>query len=160
MRRLFCMLACTSLASVLASAGSGLESYANARFGYTVEYPAALLAPQPEAENGDGRAFNAKNGKAQILVYGGYNALNESPAALATRAAGDCVGHHAQYRVAKPTLMAISCMTGAGDILYQKTMIAGDTLTTLRAIYPASERKLWDGVVAQMARSLAPAPAE
>jgi hypothetical protein len=159
MRRLFLVFALTALGGVPASGGGTLATYANARFGYTVEYPADLLAPQPEAENGDGRAFNAKTGKAQILVYGGYNALSESPAEMAQRAEDDCAGHHAQYRVAKPGLVAVSCVTKDG-ILYQKTLIHGDTLTTLRATYPASDRKQWDGVVAAMARSMAAPPGE
>ncbi|HTR87972.1 MAG TPA: hypothetical protein VMI56_26050 [Reyranella sp.] len=157
MRPLVSALALAALASVPATGGPSLATYANSRFGYTVEYPADLLVPQEEAENGDGRAFEARHGRAQILVYGGYNALNESPAELAGRAETDCAGHHAQYRVAKPNLVAISCTTTDG-ILYQKTMIRGDTLTTLRAAYPSSERKVWDGVVARMSRSLVPAP--
>jgi hypothetical protein len=142
-----------------ASGASTLATYANARFGYTIEYPADLLVPQPEAENGDGRAFDTKTGKAQILVYGGYNALDESPAELANHAEKDCAGGHAQYRVVKPALVAVSCMTKDG-ILYQKTLIHGDTLTTLRAAYPARERGQWDAVVAAMARSMAAPPGE
>ena len=159
MRRFCLALAFAALVFAPVSGGAAFATYANSRFNYTVDYPADLLVPQPEAENGDGRAFNAKTGKAQILVYGSYNALNESPAELAQRAESDCTGQHAQYRLAKPKLVAISCTSGE-SILYQKTMIEGDTLTTLRATYPASERKTWDGVIAAMARSLAPAPAE
>ena len=154
MLRLFFSLVFAALTFMPSSAASALESYANARFGYTVEYPADLLVPQGEAENGDGQAFDAKKGTAKILVYGSYNALNESPAELAQRAENDCTGHRAQYRVVKPSLVAVSCTTADG-ILYQKTMIRGDALTTLRATYPIAERKIWDGVVAAMARSMA-----
>ena len=152
-------LAFAALAVVPASGRSSMATYANARFGYTVEYPSSLLVPQGEPENGDGQAFNAKTGTAKILVYGGYNALSESPVELAQRAENDCASHRAPYRVVKPKLVAISCVTGE-NILYQKTMIEGDTLTTLRATYPAAERKVWDDVVAAMSRSLVPAPDE
>jgi hypothetical protein len=150
-----------AMASIVSSASASyaIATYTNDRFGFVIVYRSDLLLPQPEAENGDGRAFNAKSGKAQILVYGGYNALSESPSELATRAESDCTGHRAQYRVVKPKLVAISCIT-AGGILYQKTMIVNDTLTTLRATYPANERKTWDGVIAAMSRSLVPAPGE
>jgi hypothetical protein len=159
MRQLFFPLAFAALASMSGSAAATTESYANSRFGYTVEYPADLLVPQGEPENGDGQAFDAKKGAAKILVYGSYNALNESPAELAQRAETDCTGHRAQYRVVKPSLVAVSCTTADG-IIYQKTLIRGDTLTTLRATYPVGERKVWDGVVTRMSRSLAAAPAE
>jgi hypothetical protein len=159
MRPLLLALVLGALAGAPASGGSDLATYANSRFGYTIEYRADLLLPQPEAENGDGRAFHAKTGKAQILVYGGYNALEQSAADMAHEAEKDCASRPAQYRVVKPGLVAISCKARAG-ILYQKTLIRGDTLTTMRATYPENERKLWDSVIAAMSRSLAAPPGE
>ena len=44
--------------------------YCNGRFGYCVEYPKAVMYPQPESENGDGRVFKNKNGDEVLRVFG------------------------------------------------------------------------------------------
>jgi hypothetical protein len=144
-----------ALLSVTAHAADQIAYYNNVRFGYAIAYPPTLLAPQPEADNGDGLAFKAKHGTARFLVYGRYNVLDESPGAIAESAEADCPAHRADYRVTKRTVVAISC-ANATDIIYQKTLIRGDVLTTLSAKYPKAERKVWDSVVARMAQSLAP----
>jgi hypothetical protein len=146
---------CAALLSVAAHAADQIAYYNNVRFGYAIAYPSSLLVPQPEADNGDGLAFKAKHGTAHFLVYGGYNALDDSPGAIAESAEADCPAHRADYRVTKRTVVAISC-ANATDIIYQKTLIRGDVLTTLSARYPRAERKMWDSVVARMAQSLAP----
>jgi hypothetical protein len=141
------------------AAASQLATYINARYGYSISYPAELLSPQREADNGDGRAFQAKIGRARFLVYGGYNALGDSPETLAEQVEGDCPGHRASYRVVKPVLVAVSCETSA-DILYEKVLIRGDALTTLSARYPKNERAVWNSVVSKMAGSMRAAHAD
>jgi hypothetical protein len=112
-----------------------------------------LLTPLAEAENGDGRAFKAKAGNAKFFVYAESNALDKTPDALATEATKECPSGQADYRIAKPTLVAVSCAT-ATEILYQKTIIHDGMLTSIAARYAKSERATWDPVVAKMANSL------
>jgi hypothetical protein len=125
------------------------DSYGNARFGYTIDYPAGLFAPQPEAENGDGRHFTALHGGADLAVWGGYNANDQSPDDIATTAAGDCVSAPKPYRLVKPTVVVVSCATANG-VLYHKTYIRGDVLTTFELTYPAAEKARWDAVVGKL----------
>ena len=139
-----------------ALAADKYATYANARFGYAIAYPVELLVAEPESDNGDGRAFDAKAGQARFLVYAGFNSLAETPDAIAETAEASCPAHHAEYRVIRPKLVAISCKV-ASNIIYQKTTIAGDVLTTLSAIYPVTERLKWNAVVSQMVKSLVPA---
>src|SRR5256714_15334892 len=47
------------------------KTYANARFKYSISYPADLLIPQGEAENGDGQGFREKSGSGERRGYGG-----------------------------------------------------------------------------------------
>ena len=155
MKRIISTGLTTLLSIASAQAGELYASYTNVRYGYSITYPITHLVPQPEADNGDGRAFNAKTGKTQFLVYAGYNALGDTPGAIADKAADSCPAHHAEYRIAKPTLVAISCETTT-DIIYQKTIIRNDLLITMRATYPMSERAKWDPIVLWMARSLTP----
>ena len=62
MKNLICfMCLCVGLAvaarqTVFATPQNNYKTYANARFKYSISYPADLLIPQGEAENGDGQA--------------------------------------------------------------------------------------------------------
>jgi hypothetical protein len=146
-----------ALANVAGPANAA--TYGNARFGYSVAYPADLLVPEPEAGNGDGRQFHARKGAAKMSVWGIYNALDQSPAEIAMDYERDCAAGKVSYSAVSKRLVAFSCITKAGQILYQKTLIKGDVLTTVRFEYPNSERSVWDPVVRQVAGSLAAAPA-
>jgi len=141
----------------VAAAAADFVTYGNARFGYSIAYPPALVSPQPEAENGDGRIFQAKKGTARFLVYGGYilEGINDSPEQRAVDAEKDCPRHRASYRVVKRALVAVSCST-ASEIIYLKTIMQDGVATTFSGRYPIAERAIWDGVVARMAASLTP----
>jgi hypothetical protein len=128
--------------------------YGNARFGYSIAYPPELV-PQPESENSDGRAFRSADGRVEALVWGAYNALDESPAQLAAEAERDC-GAPPTYRRVTAAFFAISCAAG-GRVFYEKMLIRGDTLTAFRITYPAADHVRWDRVTAQMSASLTPA---
>src|ERR1700744_2349576 len=84
-------------APALAVAADAMTPYSNARFGYAVSYPAAQFTAQPESGNGDGRAFKAKGSSAQILVWGAYNALNQTPSQMAAEIEADCLTRPAAY---------------------------------------------------------------
>src|SRR5205809_7691970 len=64
--------------TVFATPQNDYKTYANARFKYSIRYPADLLIPQGEAENGDGQVFREKFGSVEMRVYGGYNVSNET----------------------------------------------------------------------------------
>jgi hypothetical protein len=48
------------------------QQYCNGRFGYCLDYP-SVLAPQPEAHNGDGRVFLDSRGQERLRVWGTGN---------------------------------------------------------------------------------------
>jgi hypothetical protein len=127
--------------------------YVNARFGYSIAYPPQLV-PEPESDSGDGRAFHAIGGPTRALVWASYNSSGDTPALLEAEAARDCSGPPT-YRRIKASFFALSCVSGA-DIVYQKTLFAGDTETSFRITYPAEQRARWDRVTAQMSASLSP----
>jgi len=140
----------------LAAAGAW-QSYRNDRFGYEVSYPAELLAPQPEAENGDGRHFQPRRGHVDVAVWAGY-ANGETLAVAADEAEQNCAGAHAGYKVIRsakrPPFMALSCTKPDGQVFYAKAMACEDVLTQLQFTYPAAEKATWDPVVTKMAASL------
>ncbi len=45
-------------------------SYANARFGATIDIPPGFVNDVPEPENGDGLTFHSVDGKAELFVWG------------------------------------------------------------------------------------------
>ncbi len=145
------LAACVCLAALTAPAWADL--YGNARYGYTLDYPAGLFAPQPEADNGDGRHFKALKGGADLAVWANYNAMDDTPSAIADTAAGDCLASPAPYRLVRATLVVVSCPTAKG-ILYRKTLIRDDLLATFELIYPQAERARWDAVVPRLKLTL------
>jgi hypothetical protein len=58
------------------------------------------------------------------------------------------------YKVVKPRLIAFSCVTTAGRTIYQKTIVNGDILRSVRFDYQYSDRSVWDQVVSRVSASL------
>ena len=125
------------------------DSYANARFGYMLTYPAGVFTPQPEAENGDGRRFTAANDAAVLAVWGAYNAAGQSPTDIANDVAGNCTPAPPPYRLIRPTVVVVSCATADG-VLYHKTYIRGDVLTSFELTYPAATKPRYDALVGKL----------
>jgi hypothetical protein len=140
--------------STMSAHATSLATYANARFGYSVSYPADLLIPEREADNGDGRKFHARRGTAKMSVWGSYNALDQTPEGIIHDYARDCSAGKPTFKTAKPHLAAFSCTTTTGGVIYQKTLIRRDVLTSVRFEYPSAERAVWDPVVQRVSSSL------
>jgi hypothetical protein len=131
------------------------RTYNNARFAYSISYPASLLQPQGEAANGDGQKFLAGDGSAELIVYGGYNALNRTLKQAYTQEATTSADHPRRvvtYKVLRPTWFVISGHEG-GKIFYQKTMLKGDTFKTFRIEYDESEKAVFDPVTKRIEKS-------
>lgn len=150
------VMALVASSTLLTPATSWAAEYLNARFGYAVTYPAERLVPEREADNGDGRAFHARKGSARMSVWGSYRAdeREQTSAGIAELYLADCDPAKITYRVTKPELVAFSCLTPEGRILYQKTIVRGDTLRSVRFDYPWAERASWAPVVKAVADSL------
>ena len=61
-----------------AAARHTYRTYHNARFDFSISYPADVLIPQGESENHDGQKFRSRDGRAEMLVYGSYNAYQKT----------------------------------------------------------------------------------
>jgi len=129
--------------------------YVNVRYGYSVNFPTGLLVAEPESDAGDGRAFHARRGSAKAAVWGAWKLddLDQRPSTIAAEAEQEC-GGPAAYKVVKPTMAAVSCVTKKGDVLYRKTLLKGDQIVSLQMTYPAAERATWDPVLQRVAASL------
>lgn len=130
------------------------KTYTNARFGFSVSYPADTLLPQPPPENGDGQLFLSRDKAAELRVYGDLNALAETIQAryaAALKAAPGKVG----YKVLRPDWFVVSGSdTAKGREFYKKVMFGKDgTVRTLSLEYPVSAKKRYDPIVERVVRS-------
>jgi hypothetical protein len=138
------------LAAVAIAHGQAYRTYDNARFGYSISYPSKLLAPQGEAENGDGQVFLGAG--AEMRVYGSNLLLNETLAAE-YRAILKEKGSSVTYKVLKRGFFVISGKQD-GRIFYQKTLENSDgAFITFMIEYDESRRKTYDPAVTRMVRS-------
>jgi hypothetical protein len=125
--------------------------YANARFGYHICYPPALLKPAAESPNGDGRRF-AGAGGAVLKVWGSNNALGETVASSAA-ADRERLGKNGQvtYSVVRPTWYVLSGRQN-GQVFYLKSVLDRDAFSTMELRYPASAQSSWKSVVSKLSR--------
>lgn len=153
---IFLALAATAALAPGAHAQDLFRTYHNARFGYQLQYPANLVTPQPEAQNGDGRLFRSQGGSIRLLAYGSHNVAGRSLDAemRAAMTAWKQRGGSVTYARWKGNWLAVSGYVG-GDIFYQKTVRRGSTFATLVWRYPRDLRKPLDAAVNRSAATLA-----
>jgi len=134
------------------------KTYTNVRFGYSICYPADLLAAQPEADNGDGRVFSAKSG-AELRVWGGYNVMEQTADAIVSDL--DSPDAVVSYHRAKENWAVISGREN-GRVFYAKALLRPngqddiDSLHVFRLTYPLDEAKTYEAVVARLATCFRP----
>jgi hypothetical protein len=149
MKKLSILLAILMLATA-AAAQRDYRTYSNARYAYSVRYPADLLAPQGEADNGDGQVFTGEG--AEMRVYGshllvGETLLKEFNAAVAGY--GDGVA----YRAYRPQFFVVSARRD-GKIHYRKTVARPDgAFVTFQIVYDETKHGVYDRVVEKIAKS-------
>ena len=127
------------------------KTYTNARFAYSISYPANLLKSQGEAANGDGQAFRAADGRAEMRVWGQNNVNNDSLRAVYDQVVSEW-GAGVSYKVMKQDWFVVSALVN-GKIHYRKTMLRKDVLKTFEIEYDESQKATYDPVTARIAKS-------
>jgi hypothetical protein len=131
------------------------HTYHNARFDFSISYPADVLIPQGEPENHDGQKFRSRDGRAEMLVYGSHNALNQTLRQLyseETNPSADHPDRTVSYKTFKGNWFVVSGIEG-GKVFYQKTMLTKGIFKTFRIEYDESQKDLYDSLTTQMVRS-------
>lgn len=133
-----------------------LATHHNARYGFTVAYPARLLpAVWPRPEGGDSRGFLARNDEAALRAYGRSLRPGEGLERERERlvASYDTVAYQA-------LLDSAFVVSGFRDdlIAYTKVVRREDRLLTLEVEYPSGRRALYDRVVEAVAPAFPDAP--
>jgi len=124
------------------------QTYTNARFAYSISYPSNLV-PQGESTNGDGQKFRSSDGRAELIVYGSNNALDQTLKGMydETRGSGEVT-----YEVLKPGWFVVSGVNN-GKVFYQKTILRQNVFKTFRLEYDESVKEQWDPITAKVVRS-------
>jgi hypothetical protein len=136
------------------SAQAKYRSYSNARFGYSVSYPAGILIPQGESQNSDGQIFRSPDGKAEMRVFGRYNVQDETLRSAFNQAVKgeDSSGRKVTYKLLKGNFYVVSGHQN-GKIFYEKTMLKGDAFKTFMIEYDESQSTTYDPITSRVARS-------
>lgn len=137
-------------------AGTTYNTYANARFGYSIAYPVGVLYPQGEADNGDGQKFLSRDGRATMLVYGGHQldtvSISDMYEAASKERSLSGASRTVTMKVLKKDWFVISGYAGE-RVFYQKTMLRDGVIKTFIIEYDRSQRSLYDPITARVARS-------
>lgn len=161
-RPLLAALAVFALAGAAWSAVT-YSVYRNTRYGYSVEVP-AFLAPQPEAENGDGRRFVSEDGGVEMAAWGEQNVFNRSLKEEYEERLRELekTGIVPPYRVFRTTWFVLSWRAGDA-LLYERTAASREAraadappaqFATVTLRYQAAQEKSMAPVVTRVSRSL------
>lgn len=132
-----------------------LATYRNERHGFSFEYPAGLFAPEMPAEPADGNVFVSPDGNARLLAGALPNAdrvnLREYRALVLQRSYPDAAIDYAPVRGSWFVLSG----TRDGQMFYERVTFTcgGRLINSWAMLYPASERRVYDRVIEQVARS-------
>src|SRR5215831_3050778 len=127
------------------------KTYTNVRFHYSICYPDDLFVPQGESANSDGQRFVAKDG-GEFIVFGNYNALNESPKKTFADTAASLAGPSGKgtYKVLKPNWFVVSGQNGP-IIFYAKTLHSHDTFKSFELTYDGSAAAVYEPLIRRIA---------
>jgi hypothetical protein len=139
------------------------SSYANARFGTTIDIPPGFVNDVPEPENGDGLTFHSADGKAELLVWSNNLVDGDFNQDVAERLKSDIGdGWNISY-VAGVAGDGWQVYSGRREdrLLYAKSISSCKETQALhfRLEYPEVQKTNFDPVVAHLAKSLKAGPA-
>ncbi len=126
-------------------------TYDNARFQYSICYPAQKLDAQPEADNGDGRQFVAKDG-ADLRVYGDQDVSKETPEAAADEIGGRLGAPpdgKVTYKAVHGDWFVVSGRT-MKEIFFAKGYLDHDQFKVFEFTYPIAKAGAYNEVAAKL----------
>src|SRR6185437_13958306 len=130
-------------------------TYANPRFGTTVDYPANLFPQRdPPPANGDGQGFRSRDGHMRLSAWGQYNVNDDTPESYVKGIVEPDGG--LTYRQITSRYFVVSGLRN-GEVFYQRCNFAAkpdDVVDCFKLTYPTASKAAMDSVVARVSRSL------
>ncbi|GEN58427.1 hypothetical protein [Acetobacter nitrogenifigens] len=131
------------------------QVYGNARFHYQICYPASLLKPQGEPDNGDGQSFFGDNG-VELSVFGRNHVdgltLADNAKMESTQLAGS--SGKTTYQAVRKDWAVVSGNDGKDGVFYSKILDSGDHYVVFELKYTQKESAVYDKVIVQLSRCL------
>jgi hypothetical protein len=154
--RLPSLVIVASVAAV-AAAAQDVATYRNDRHGFSLSYPPGTFTPQPQPPpaGDDGRAFVSRDGAARLLAGAlpnadGMNLRDYRSLVLQQSYPGAAI----DYAPVGSTWFVLSGIRD-GVMFYERVTFTcgGRFINSWAMLYPAAERRLYDRIVEQVARS-------
>jgi hypothetical protein len=148
------LLSLSGLAAAAQERGD-FATYRNERHGFSLSYPADQFAPQSAATTDDGRVFVSRDGNARLLAgallnIDGLNLRDYCSFVLQQSYQGAAI----DYAPVRDTWFVLSG-TRDGIMFYERVTFTcgGRLINSWAIIYPVAERRLYDRIAEQVARS-------
>ncbi len=147
------LIACCVVAEMAAAAprfrGLDWKTYEIESFGVRLRYPSRLFEIEKVSEQGDGRVFASRDGRARLLVGVLDNPERLTPATYQRKIARQSYsGAAIDY---SPVGASWFVLSGTIDdkIFYEKVMFGcgGSKVSSFAMVYPVAKRKLYDTIV-------------
>jgi len=154
--RLHSLVIVSSVAAV-AAAAQDIATYRNDRHGFSLSYPAGTFTPQPQSPpaGDDGRVFLSRDGNARLLAGAlpnadGMNLRDYRSLVLQQSYPGAAI----DYAPMRDNWFVLSGIRD-GVMFYERVTFTcgGRRINSWAMLYPAAERRLYDRIVEQVARS-------
>lgn len=136
----------------------GWTTYTNPRFGYRIDYPAAMFNPPLMADDGNGITLYSPDGRASLFIFAFDNVFGDDAQGLAERLAVAEDIDRVTYRRVTAQWLVLSGYLTNGDIFYQRYEFTGDRsfVAAFRLDFPSTQRVPYEGPIGRIGRSLAP----
>jgi hypothetical protein len=138
-----------------------VATYRNERHGFSLSYPAGIFVAEPPPANNDGRVFISRDGSARLLAGALANAdginLRDYRALVLQRS---YQGAAIDYAPVAGTWFVLSGVRD-GTMFYERVTFTcgGRLIHSWALLYPAADRRTYDRIVEQIARSYHPGEA-
>jgi hypothetical protein len=143
---------------VWAQAGAW-ERYRSERFGYSLLFPADLLSPREESQNGQGVEFVSEDGRIRLKVLVVYNEDRVTPEQYRAALIKEFPQYGAiEYGPMGQSWFVLSGVRGS-SIYYQKVMFAcgGRLINAFALTYPEERKGAYDPIVTSIEKNFHPA---
>jgi hypothetical protein len=148
----------TVLALLMMAGGTAsAETYANARYDFSVDVPGDLSVADPESASGDGRSFRSPDNSAELVVFGGWIVEGGFATEVQARQKFETEEGWKITYASKPGKEGSSYSGAKENRIFYARIIprCGDGgYAMYRLEYPAAEKEKYDAAINQLNASL------
>lgn len=130
-------------------------TYNHSKIPFSVSIPATHFYAEPQRDAGDGARFISLDGASEIVVFANYNASDETLESLLQGYLEYHADDQITYRRQGDSWFVLSGYRSA-MIFYSRISLGDDAIYGFQALYPTSQRALYDDLLAVMAKSFKP----